>query len=393
MSWVAGSGLLEQLKSIQKDYEAALGKNDLSLAGEKAAACARISRALEGHYPNQGYAREAQRWEGIAAAIKEGRFRKAQPVKEGGKEKETGGEGSFDSYIESLITTSEVKWEDIGGLEDAKALLRENVVVAIIQRPESIRPEEGILLFGPPGTGKTLLAQAVAGNLKATFFSASRDKLLSKYYGESSKLIATLYRLAWQKAEKSPAIIFIDEFDDLAISRDGEISEASRGTLGTLLAEIQGFRSKKSDRLVLTLVNSNTPWDLDKAILSRFPMRVYVRLPDAAAIADIIKIQTKGLDTSGLDLAALARRAQQNHFSGRELAALCRQAARHMVRQGNPNLLQLSGLDPEEIRKRNLRTRPLREEDFGEAFAQIKSNLTPEELKKYDDWAAKFGSN
>ena len=191
----------------------------------------------------------------------------------------------FLRQIESMIQHSMVTWHDIGGLEQVKILMMETVAVAGLKRPECVKPWKGILLFGPPGTGKTLIAAAAAGSLSATFYDVKTDKLLSKYFGESSKLISALYTSARLHA---PSIVFLDEFDSLSQSRDTDGTDASRKVLSSLLTAMDGLPDKKSNQLLLTLAATNTPWDLDSAILSRFSRRIYVSLPDALACKEIL---------------------------------------------------------------------------------------------------------
>lgn len=125
---------------------------------------------------------------------------------------------------EAIVTEKpNVKWEDVSGLENAKNALKEAVVLPI-KFPEiftgSRKPWKGILMYGPPGTGKTFLAKACATEAEGTFFSVSSSDLMSKYVGESEKLIKSLFNLA---REKKPSIIFIDEIDSMCGNRsDGE---------------------------------------------------------------------------------------------------------------------------------------------------------------------------
>ncbi|MCP4647951.1 MAG: AAA family ATPase, partial [bacterium] len=216
-------------------------------------------------------------------------------------------------------------------------------------------------------------------------------KVLSKYYGETSKLIGTLYETAVSKAAKTPSIVFIDEFDALSPSRSGDVSEASRRALGTLLTQLDGFRDKKTDRLVLTLAATNTPWDLDDACLSRFPRRIYVQLPDAKAAEAIIKVQTKGLDLSGIKLSPISVECSRKLYSGRDITYMCQQASWNMIREENKNLHQMSSLPYEELRQKSLKTRPLKESDFQFALESIKSPVMKEILEKHQKWAEEFG--
>lgn len=295
-------------------------------------------------------------------------------------------DGDFSSYVRSFISKSKVTWKDIAGLEEAKRLMKETIVLAAIQKPESIQPWKGILLFGPPGTGKTLLASACAGSLRASFFNVRVSGIMSKYFGESSKIVSTLYDVA---REEAPSIIFIDEFDALTTKRE-EMSEASRRMLATILAELDGFIDKKSDKFVLTLAATNTPWDLDEAVLSRFPRRIYVPLPDKEAVKEMIRIHTKGLDVSRLDLDEIAEECVRRFYSGRDVKALCQDAVWNMVREVN-RIEELADLPYEEITRRRLNLRPLELRDFEEAFRKIKSPLTKKDVERHERWAEEFG--
>ncbi|MEM1672088.1 MAG: AAA family ATPase [Archaeoglobaceae archaeon] len=369
--------LLNEFRKAEKEYEEAIARGDAEEAKKAAMKCARLLREIAKYAPNrEHYLKLAEKWE-KASDVK---IRRA--VSEDGKETEE----DFSNYVKSFISQSKVTWNDIAGLDDVKRLMKETIVLSLIQKPESIQPWKGIMLFGPPGTGKTLLASACAGSLKATFFNVRTSMILSKYFGESSKIVSALYDVA---REKSPSIVFIDEFDALTTRRD-EMSEASRRMLATILAELDGFIDKKSERFVLTLAATNTPWDLDEAVLSRFSRRIYVPLPDKEAIKAMIRIHTKGLELKA-DLEAIAARCVEKFYSGRDVSALCKEATWNMVREMN-RLEELANLPFEELMKKRLNLRPLTLNDFEEAFKKIKSPLTKKEIERYEKWAEEFGS-
>jgi len=147
---------------------------------------------------------------------------------------------------EILDTSPDIKWEDVVGLEDAKRLLKEAVVVPL-QFPDLFRgpllsPWRGILLFGLPGTGKTLLAKAVATETKTTFFNISASSIVSKFRGDSEKLIKVLFELARYHA---PSTIFFDEIDAI-MSHRGSGQHSSGGEGG----EHEGSRRMKTELLV-----------------------------------------------------------------------------------------------------------------------------------------------
>ena len=181
------------------------------------------------------------------------------------------------------------------------------------------------------------------------------------------------------------------------MSRDGDQGEASRKVLATLLSELDGFQDKKSDKLILTLSATNTPWSLDDAVLSRFPKRIYIPLPDLKACRDIIKIQTKGLDISKVDMEKIGELCVNQHYSGRDLQNVCRDAMKSMTRRINKdifdNIEDMAELSFEELQKKTLKAGPLSMEDFTQAIARIKSPLMPEDLKRHADWNKQFGAS
>lgn len=369
-------------KAIQ-EYRKADDCGDTRSARAKALECAGLLEQIARSSPGQHdiYMKRAREWKQVAGQVE---------ARGSGKVVETAGSGEneFLTYAESLIATTPVRWGDIGGLEEVKRLMMETIVIAGLNKPDSIKPWKGILLFGPPGTGKTLLAAAAAGSLNATFFDVKADRVLSKYFGESSKMVSGLYAAARMH---SPSIVFVDEFDALSQSRSGDTSEATRKLLSTLLTELDGLQDKKSGQLLLTLAATNTPWDLDPAVLSRFPRRIYVTLPDLGACLEILKIHTKDLDCSSLDFDLLATRCVECLYSGRDLQNLCQQAIWHMIREENTDLYHLAELPFDELKERSLKVRGLRAGDFEDAFEKIRSPITESDIQRYREWNESFG--
>ncbi|MEA1864499.1 MAG: ATP-binding protein [Euryarchaeota archaeon] len=302
------------------------------------------------------------------------------------------GEG-FERYVEeNLIATSGITWDGIGGLDGVKQTIKESVVLSIIEeKPEAIKPWKGILLFGPPGTGKTLLAAATAGSLEATFFNVKVGQILSKYFGESSKLVSALYSVGRKKA---PSIVFLDEFDSIALSRSGEVAESSRRVLSTLLSELDGLQDKDSGRFVLTMAATNTPWDIDSAVLSRFPKRIHIPLPDKEACLEIIRIHTikEGLKLDERILDEVAERCTENLFAGRDIATLCNDAIWNMVRSENPALGSLADKPVDAIREYRLGVRELTAGDFEKSFESVRGAVKARDVERYEGWAEEYGS-
>jgi len=187
-----------------------------------------------------------------------------------------------------LAEKPNVKWDDIAGLEGAKDALKEAVILPV-KFPQFFtgkrKPWSGILMYGPPGTGKSYLAKAVATEADSTFFSISSQDLVSKWLGESEKLVSNLFQLA---RESSPSIIFIDEIDSLCSVRGDNESEAARRIKTQLMIEMQGVGSNNNQ--VLILAATNLPYNLDQAIRRRFDKRIYIPLPEEGARAKMFKI-------------------------------------------------------------------------------------------------------
>jgi len=291
----------------------------------------------------------------------------------------------IDMISGTIVTESpNVNWEDIAGLENVKQALREAIVLPIA-KPELFtgarKPWSGILLFGPPGCGKTLLAKAAATECQATFFSASSADLLSKWLGESEKLISALFKVARLKA---PSLIFMDEIDSIATKRgEGSESGGERRVKTQLLSEIQGLKSTH-DKPLLVLGATNRPWDIDNAMLSRFEKRVHVPLPDMEARRGIFKIHTEGVDTALTeeDFIELAVRAEG--YSGRDIANVCREVIMLPIRE-----LDMAGLLENSDQEVNVRDITLN--DFKITLKKVKPMTNKALMKQYNEWANEFG--
>lgn len=184
----------------------------------------------------------------------------------------------------------------MAGLHEAKKNLKEAVILPI-KFPEAfkgnVKPWKGILLYGPPGTGKTYLAKACATESNATFFSISSSDLISKWVGETEKLIKQLFQIA---REKKPSIIFIDEIDSLCGKRGDGGNESSNRVKTEFLVQMQGVGH--DDKGVLVLGATNIPWGLDPAVRRRFERRVYIALPEIEARLTLLKNVMKENDNT-----------------------------------------------------------------------------------------------
>lgn len=233
-----------------------------------------------------------------------------------------------------------VRFENIISLDEAKRLLCEAIQLPIrfpMIFTGILRPWRGILLHGPPGTGKTMLAKAVATECKTTFFNISASTLVSKWRGDSEKLVRVLFELARYHA---PSTIFLDEIDSILTSRGGEGGggsehEASRRMKTELLIQMDGVKGAINGRgpteQVFVMAASNLPWDLDVAVLRRLEKRVLVSLPVAAAREAMVRRHIEDRAAVDVDYAAIA--AGTEGYSGADIELICREAAMMPVRR------------------------------------------------------------
>jgi SpoVK/Ycf46/Vps4 family AAA+-type ATPase len=296
----------------------------------------------------------------------------------------------YDSEVMALIEESSIRWNDIGGLESTKQAIKSAYGLAVARKPKGVRIESwrNLLFFGPPGTGKTLLAAATAGSLEAVFFNVKVSNVLSKYFGESSKLITALYTTA---RRLSPSVIFLDEFESLTPPRGGGESGAERRIVSTLLAELDGLATKDDESYVLTIGATNLPWLLDGAILSRFQKRILVPLPDAEARKAILDIHLgkRGHKTT-LPIATLVTRTEG--YSGREIEQVCQTAITNMTQRANPGLMDVVDQGQAALRAYEIKVEPVSEEDFNVAFSQIHPATDAALVRKHQEWLEKVAA-
>ncbi len=290
----------------------------------------------------------------------------------------------INSTIEEAIlsTKPDVTLTDVAGLADVKTALREAIVLPLM-RPDLFtgarRPWKGILLFGPPGCGKTLIAKATAGDIEATFFNVSAANLVSKWLGESEKLVKKLYDMA---VEKQPSIIFIDEIDSLTQSRGGTgENDAMRRIKTQLLTSMEGLTSS-SDQRVVTIGATNIPWEIDTAFRRRFERRIFVPVPDLAARRKIFELNTEGIKLdSSVDFDQLS--ALTEEYSGSDIANICREAIFIPIRE-----LDTSGA----FKDKSIKARDVTQQDFLSALNNVKASVSQRELKRFVDWNEEYGA-
>ncbi len=235
---------------------------------------------------------------------------------------------------EVLVQVPDVKWDDIGGLTNAKQELQEAVEWPL-KYPESfekfgVRPPRGVLIYGPPGTGKTLLAKAVANESDANFIAVKGPELLSKWVGESEKGVREVFRKARQTA---PTVIFFDEIDSIASARGGSSTDSgvTQRVVNQLLTEIDGLEELQD---VAVIAATNRVDILDPALTrpGRFDRHVKVDDPDETARLSIFEVHTKDMPLAeDVDLEVLAKRT--HGFVGADIEAVCREAVMLTLRE------------------------------------------------------------
>uniref|UniRef100_A0A5F9D5J8 Katanin p60 ATPase-containing subunit A-like 2 n=1 Tax=Oryctolagus cuniculus TaxID=9986 RepID=A0A5F9D5J8_RABIT len=199
-----------------------------------------------------------------------------------------------------------------------------------------LSPWKGLLLYGPPGTGKTLLAKAVATECKTTFFNISASTIVSKWRGDSEKLVRVLFELARYHA---PSTIFLDELESVMSQRGmapGGEHEGSLRMKTELLVQMDGLA--RSEDLVFVLAASNLPWELDCAMLRRLEKRILVDLPSLEARHAMIRhwlppvSKNRALELRAeLEYSVLGQETEG--YSGSDIKLVCREAAMRPVRK------------------------------------------------------------
>ncbi len=275
---------------------------------------------------------------------------------------------SFGETFEDLSTGARETFDDIANFDSTKKELRDAVLAPIEHRElagaYNIRPAKGILLFGPPGTGKTLIMRALANEIRAGFFYVKASSILSPYPGESARELARIFDVAKKHA---PSVLFFDEIDGIAGSRDVTQSETNREILSTLLSELDGFQ-KQSD--VVVVGATNMPQLLDQGLMrpGRFDKIIFMPLPDAHGRREIFKYYLKKLPiTEHLDYDKLAE--STNRFSPADIKNVCDESARIVadVAAAHNKVLAISVDDIMQIIKRTKPSTTLaRLEEYGQ---------------------------
>ena len=284
---------------------------------------------------------------------------------------------------EIILENPNVSFKDIIGLETAKNIIEEALLWPM-KYPQFftglLEPWKGILLFGPPGTGKTLLAKAVASEMRTTFFNISAATIVSKWRGESEKLIKVLFDLA---RHYQPSTIFLDEIDSIMSARgeQGNDHEGSRRMKTELLIQLDGLAKNEG---VFLLAASNIPWDLDPALLRRLEKRIMVSLPDKKGREALIKSFIPQNMNKGIDYVKNAELLEG--YSGSDIKLLCKEALMTRTRKAI-NIIEKDSKG----KIFNINEFPVTKQDFEESMQKVKPAFTYK-TEKYQKWMEDFGS-
>ena len=266
-----------------------------------------------------------------------------------------------------------VNYDDVGGMGETIRQLQEMVELPL-RYPElftrlGVDPPKGVLLHGPPGTGKTRLAQAVANESDAEFFTINGPEIMGSAYGESEGRLREVFEEA---ARVAPAIIFIDEIDSIAPKRDKVPGEAEKRLVAQLLTLMDGLDARAN---LVVIAATNRPDAIDEALRrpGRFDREIVIGVPDEKGRREILAIHTRGMPLGeGVDLHELARTT--HGFVGADIAALAREAAIEAVRRIMPRIdLEAQTIPPEVLEELCVERR-----DFVEALKRVQPSAMRE---------------
>lgn len=320
-----------------------------------------------------------------------------------------------DLYVDASQLQN-VSWNDIAGLPEAKQSLQEAAILPLI-RPDlftGLRKPQNILLYGkiyifmtlddvgvtmkisfiilqqfrqslscigPPGTGKTMLVKAVAKESSSILFVCTASSLTSKWHGEGEKLLKTLFQVARAAA---PSILFVDEVDALLSSRKSEGEhEASRRFKTEFMTQVDGIASSSgndgNEAHLLLIACTNCPWDLDAAVLRRFPRRILIDLPDMDTRTALVQHLLQKAGRHSLTSKQIKMVVQRlDGYSGSDISSIASEASFGPLRSlGNLQAIQTANANT---------IRPISYQDFELAIDQSTKSASKELLDKYDQW-------
>jgi transitional endoplasmic reticulum ATPase len=270
----------------------------------------------------------------------------------------------------------DITYEDIGGLREEIETVREMIEVPMrypqIFKKLGVSPPKGVLLYGPPGTGKTLLAKAVANETEAHFIHLAGPEIMSKFYGQSEENLRNVFKEA---QEHAPAIIFIDEIDAIAPSREEVSGEVEKRVVSQLLTLMDGLEARGE---IVVIAATNRPDALDTALRrpGRFDREIQIGIPDRIGREEVLQIHTRGMPLT--EKVNLKKMADITHgYSGADLESLTKEAAMRALKRIMPDIKKLKD---EELSKEILDKIHVTDEDFEDAMRKVEPSAMREVL-------------
>jgi len=300
---------------------------------------------------------------------------------------------------ENKVEVPDVKWEDIGGLEDTKRELQEMVRYPIEHRhlyeKFGMAASRGVLFYGPPGCGKTLMAKAIANECGANFISVKGPELLNMWFGGSEANVRDLFDKA---RAASPCILFFDEMDSIARSRGGGggggSSETSDRVINQLLSEIDGIGSGKT---LFVIGATNRPDILDPGIMrpGRLDQLIYIPLPDRASRVAIFQANLRKSPVA--DDVTFEQLAEVTEgFSGADITEICQRAAKNAIRESIAAKIERNKrIDAGELTQEEADALPdtvpyITRQHFEASMSKARRSVTDDIVKQYEDFAGKM---
>ena len=301
------------------------------------------------------------------------------------------------SLRETVVEIPTTTWEDIGGLEDVKANLREMILYPI-EHPEKfqkfgMQPSKGVLFYGPPGCGKTLMAKAVANECSSNFISIKGPELLTMWFGESEANVRDIFDKARTAA---PCVLFFDELDSVGTARGSSASSSGAGdrVLNQLLTEMDGAGAKRN---LFFIGATNRPDILDEALIrpGRLDQLIYIPLPDKPSRIQIFKaVLRKSPVAPNVSFDFTSDLTQD--FTGADITELCQRAAKAAIRESinaEEERRRLAAddenadMDAEEVADP---VPVIGRQHFEEAFHAARRSVTTHDLYKFEEFRKKF---
>ena len=299
---------------------------------------------------------------------------------------------------DNKVEVPNVKWEDIGGLEETKRELQEMVRYPIEHRHLferfGMQASRGVLFYGPPGCGKTLMAKAIANECGANFISVKGPELLNMWFGGSEANVRNLFDKA---RAASPCILFFDEMDSIARSRGGGggggSSETSDRVINQILSEIDGMGSGKT---LFIIGATNRPDILDPGIMrpGRLDQLIYIPLPDRESRVSIFKANLRKSPVSD-DISMEQLADATEGFSGADITEICQRAAKNAIRDSiTAQIERQKRVEGGELTQEEADALPdpvpcITRAHFEASMSKARRSVTPDIIQQYDDFSQK----